>query len=135
MRKPLPTFNQWLAENGDGTKGDGFDAFVDVVQRTLETGALPHYDETARSLLRIYSGIAIAVIETCNIERGKHGRTPADIVQLLPRALAMCAMYALASISKDDTDAADYRMMAKVLTEDFRFAAKECADQIGASHD
>lgn len=127
LRRPLPSFTQWLADNGDGTRGDGFDAYIDQVHRTIERGALPDYNDDSRSLLRLYTGLSIAIIEACNIERQKD-RSPEQIVQLMPRALAMCAITAVASIMRDDSDAAAFRSVAKVLTEEFRWATKEAAD-------
>lgn len=131
MMRTLPTFDQWLEQNGDGTRGDGFDAFVDQVRRTTERGALAHYDDAAQSLMRLYSGLSIAVIEACNIEIQK-GRSPVDIAQLMPRALAMAAMYATASIMRADTP---WRKIATILIEEFRWAAKEAADELGANRD
>lgn len=129
-RRPLPSFDQWLAENGDGSRGDGFDAFVDLVERTLAKPA-GELDADSASFLRMTKGIFVAAVETCNLEYSS-GRSPEQIIQHLPRVLACVAMYAMASVLNND---ASYRTVAKVLIEEFRFAAKEAADQMTEARD
>lgn len=128
MRRPLPSFDEWLADNGDGTRGDGFDAFVDVALRTQDQKATGLGDDET-SFLRIWQGLCVAVVELCNIE-ARHGRTAEQIIQTMPRALAAAAVYATASVVSEGTP---LRSVAKLLTEEFRHAAKVAADDIEAS--
>jgi hypothetical protein len=125
-RRPLPSFDKWLSDNGDGTRGDGFDGFVDLAKRTHEK--LEGFSGDQAGFLRMWAGMQIAVIELCQIER-QRGRTPDQIILMMPRVLACAAIYAVASVIKDD---APMRQVAKLLIEEFRFAAKEAADQIEA---
>lgn len=126
MRRPLPSFDKWLEDNGDGTRGDGFEAFADLAIRTQDQSALGLPYEAAL-LLRMWQGFQIATVEICNIQCRDFGATPEQIIQMMPRALACAAMYSTASVLVEDTP---WRTIAKVLTEEFRFAAKEAADQM-----
>ena len=123
-RRPLPSFDKWLSDNGDGTRGDGFDAFNDLAKRTHEN--LEGFTGDQASFLRIWAGLQIAVIEICQIER-QRGRTPDQIILMMPRVLACAAMYSVASVVKED---APMRQIAKIISEEFRFGAKEAADQL-----
>lgn len=127
-KRPLPTLAQWLDRQNDGERADGYDAMAalaDLAQRTIlqSDSGLPIEQAC---FLRLWQGMCVATVELCNIERGKDV-PPEAIVAMLPRALACAAVYALASIVKDD---APLRDIAKVLTEEFRFAAKTAADDI-----
>lgn len=123
--RPLPSFEQWLTENGDGSRGDGFEAFEDLVRRMRERD-IEHLPAEAQSLARMWGGLGLAVVEICNVEH-QRGRTPVEIITLLPRALAIASIYAAASVLIED---APYRAVAKVLTEEFRWAAKTAADDL-----
>jgi hypothetical protein len=61
------------------------------------------------------------------IQKRHHGRPPDEVVANLSRAFATATMYAIASVCKTDTP---FRSIAKVLTEEFRAAAKVAADSI-----
>ncbi|KQZ00875.1 hypothetical protein ASD45_08410 [Pseudolabrys sp. Root1462] len=126
-RRPLPSFDEWLNTHGNGKRGDGFEAFRDLAERT-HVQKLGAYDEATTSFFRMVTGFQIAIVELCNIEE-RFGRKPHEIISVMPRALACCAVYATASVLQDE---APMRRLAKILTEEFRFAAKEAADQIEA---
>lgn len=124
MMRPLPSFDQWLTAHGNGSRGDGFEAFLDLTKRTQEQDGAG-YDAAALSMLRMWQGLSIAIVELCNIEH-QHGRKPIDIIQIMPRALACAAFYSTASVLGDETP---WRSIAKVLAEEFRHAAKVAADE------
>lgn len=126
-RRALPSLDEWLTTHGNGERGDGFDAFRDLARRTHVT-TLHGHDAGSTAFLRMLTGMQIAVVELCNIEH-QHGRLPHQIIATMPRVLACVAIYATASVLKDE---APMRRIAKILTEEFRFAAKEAADQIEA---
>lgn len=126
-RRALPSFEQWLNENGDGSRGDGFDAFVNLAERTHSAKPENLTDEQA-TFLRLWMGLQVAIIELCNLE-DQRGVKPETIITMMPRVLATAGVYAVASVAKDD---APMRTMAKILIKEFRFAAKEAADQIEA---
>lgn len=128
MRRPLPSFEQWLEKNGDGSRGGGFDAFKDLAERTHNSGPVGKLTADETAFLRLWMGMQIAVVELCNIEHQK-GREPGEIMMTLPRVLGAAAVYGFASVAKDDVL---MRQIAKILIEEFRFAAKEAADQIEA---
>lgn len=128
-RRPLPSFDEWLSVNGDGSRGDGFEAFSALAKRTHAAEWTDHLTADEAAFLRMLMGFQVAVIELCNIENQK-GRTPAEIALTLPRVLAATSVYAMASVLIED---APMRKIAKILIEEFRFAAKEAADQIEAS--
>jgi hypothetical protein len=129
-RRPLPSFDQWLAEKGNGHRGDGFEAFNDLAKRSHEKAApeLDQFTGDEQSFLRMWLGLMIAVVELSNIEH-QQGRTPAQIIKIMPRVCAAAAVYATASVVDDN---APMRKIAKIIIEEFRFAAKEAADQIEA---
>ena len=133
MRRALPSFAQWLEENGAGERGAGYEPFAaiaDLAMRTLDSDAARASNcVTPRDLcfFRLWQGMLVAAVELCNIEHQKHGVEPSEIITLLPRAFAAGAMYAAASVLRADTP---YRSLAKILTEEFRFAAKAAADQL-----
>lgn len=126
MERPLPTFDQWLSTHGDGSRGDGFEALRDLVGRTLEQKEVPGMTRLEAVMLRMWQGFAVATVEICNIEHAR-GTTPAEIITVMPRALAASAFYATASVLKNE---APWRIIAKLLTEEFRYAAKVAADQM-----
>lgn len=70
--------------------------------------------------------MCIATVELCNIENRK-GVSTDVLLAMLPRALGCASVYAFASAARED---APMRDVAKILTEEFRFAAKEAADSI-----
>ena len=124
LRRALPDFERWLDQRGHSGRAPGFEELADLAVRTQDEPP-EHLDEDSRSFLRLWSGLLIAVVELCSIEQ-VHGREPHDIVKIMPRALACAAFYASASIFRDDTP---WRTIAKILIEEFRFGAKEAADQ------
>lgn len=126
MRRPLPSFTEWLEANSPGTQPPDFEDFVDLARRTQEQ-SLEHLTPQQASLGRMWMGACVAAVELCNMEAMKHNRPPSEIIAYLPRVFAMASMYAVASICKEETP---WRDIAKVLTEEFRFAAKEAADQL-----
>lgn len=126
MRRPLPSFEQWLNDNGDGTRGDGFAAFVDVVERTIAVVPAAGLGEDEALFLSLWKGMGVAVVELCNLEH-QRGVSPERIIKMMPRVLGAAAMYATASVLTDD---APWRRIATILIEEFRFAAKEAADQM-----
>lgn len=127
-KRPLPTLAQWLDQQNGGERAPDFEplaALMDLAERTILQSAsgLP---VAQASLLRLWQGMCIATVELCNIEHNKN--VPMEtIVATLPRALACAAVYAMASVAKDD---APLREIAKLLTEEFRFAAKTAADDL-----
>jgi antirestriction protein ArdC len=125
-RRPLPTFRQWLENQSPGTQPPDFEAFADLAARTQDQ-SLDHLTEDAASFGRMWMGACVAAVELCNMEALKHGRSAEQVVATLPRVFACAAMYAVASIVTDD---ANFRSIAKVLTEEFRAAAKAAADQL-----
>jgi hypothetical protein len=129
MRRQLPSFDDWLTTHGNGKRGDGFEALTDLVRRTLETPDGAHLTDDERSFLRMWKGMCVAVVELSNIEH-QHGRTPEQIIQTMPRVLATAAMYSTASVLSGD---APHRSVAKLLTEEFRAAAKASADYLTAA--
>jgi hypothetical protein len=127
-KRPLPSFAEWLDARNDGKRAEGYDDFKalsDLASRTIlqSDAGLP---VGQASFLRIWQGICLATTELCNIEHSK--KVPMDIiVASLPRALACGAVYAFASVMAED---APLRDIAKILTEEFRFAAKAAADDL-----
>jgi hypothetical protein len=127
LRRPLPSFAQWL-ENSGGTRGDGFAEFtalVDLTERTLAQSPEGLSIEQA-CFLRLWQGMMVAVVELCNVENAK-GVPSETIVSMMPRVLGSAALYGVASVVRDD---APFRNIAKILTEEFRAAAKMCADTL-----
>lgn len=123
--RPLPDFQRWLDEHGHSGRAPDFEAFMDLAKRT-QTQTADHLDEDSKSFLRLWQGLSLAVVELCNVEH-ERGRDPAQIVQMLPRALACAAFYSTASILKDD---APWRSITRILNEEFRFGTKACADRM-----
>lgn len=125
-KRELPSFIQWLETTSPGTKAPDFAAFEDLARRTQEQ-SLNQLKPHEASFARMWMGACIAAVELCNMESMKHGRPNAEIIATLPRVLACATMYAIASVCKDDTP---YRQIAKIVTEEFRAAAKLCADTL-----
>lgn len=127
-KRPLPSFQQWIDEKNGGVRGPGYDDFAslrDLAERTLLRSDEGLPVEQA-SFLRLWMGFLVATVELCNIERGKDA--PVEVITaMMPRALACAAVYAMASVV---TDEAPMRDIAKILTEEFRFAAKQAADDL-----
>ncbi len=128
-KRALPSFNQWLETHSDGTRGDGFDAFIALAERTHGVEPLPDMTPDEASFLRIWMGMQVAIIELSRIAAAR-GRSTPEILITLGRVLGAAAVYSSASALKDD---APMRQLAKMLIEEFRFAAKEAADQIEAA--
>ncbi len=130
-KRPLPTLAQWLDQQNGGTRAADYQpmaALWDLAERTiLQKGSGLPVEQA--SLLRLWQGFLIATVELCNIEDRK-GVPMETIVATLPRALACAAVYAMASTAKED---APMRDIAKILTEEFRFAAKTAADDLMAT--
>jgi hypothetical protein len=126
VRRPLPSLAQFIdGRNGGARAGDyaEFTALADLAERTLAQSEAGLPVEQA-AFLRLWKGFSIATIELCNIER--RSRVPVEVlVAMLPRVLACAAMYAFASVAKDDTP---FREIAKLLSEEFRAGAKVAAD-------
>lgn len=122
--RPLPNFRRWLDDHGHTERAGDFDALADLARRTQEQSA-DDFGDDAKSFLRMWQGLSIATVELCNIEH-KHGRSGHDIIRLMPRALACAAFYSTASVLREDSP---WRSIAKILIEEFRFAAKSAADQ------
>lgn len=129
-KRPLPDFQRWLDQHGHTERAEDFDALNDLAERTQRQSA-EHLDANSKSLLRMWQGFSIAVVELCNMER-QHGRNPSEIIALMPRALALAAFYSVASALPEETP---WRSIVKILVEEFRFGAKEAADQYTESLD
>lgn len=127
-KRPLPSFAEWLDERNNGKRAQGYDDFralSDLAARTIlqSDSGMP---VGQASFLRMWQGICLATVEVCNIEHSK--KVPMDIIVAgLPRALSCAAVYAFASVMPED---APLRDIAKILTEEFRFAAKAAADDL-----
>jgi hypothetical protein len=131
-KRSLPTLAQWLDKQTGGARAEGYDdlaALFNLAERTiLQSDAGLPIEQSC--FLRLWQGMCIATVELCNIEHGK--KVPMDvIVASLPRALACAAIYAFASVMEQD---APLRGIAKILTEEFRFAAKAAADDLMERH-
>lgn len=126
MGRPFPPFKQWIQEQSPGTQADGFEAMIDVAHRSQQQ-INPSLSPDEASFARMWIGACIATVELCNMEAFTHGRQPHEIICTLPRVLATAAMYAMASNAADE---APLRRIAKIMTEEFRFAAKIAADQL-----
>lgn len=127
LSRPLPTFDEWLEQHGDGSRGDGFAAFATLAAQTQDQNAtgLAEFSEAA-IFLRCWQGMSVAAVEIAEIER-KRGTPQEIIIALLPRAMAAACMYSCASVLKDETP---WSEIAEILAGDFAFAAKECARQL-----
>lgn len=132
MQRPLPNFQQWLERNGVTALAEDADmmaSFFDLAARTVEQrgeGRAPH----EQSFLRMWQGTLVAAVELCNIEASR-GVSYETMIQLLPRVFATASMYALASACKTDTN---WRDVAKIVVEEFRFGAKAAADQLSEGY-
>lgn len=125
-KRPLPSFTEWLEQRAPGCQAPGFDDFADLAKRTQDQ-ALEHLLPHQASFGRMWMGGCIAAVELCNMEALKHGRPNDEIIANLARVFATATIYAIASISKSD---APFRSIAKVVTEEFRAAAKIAADTL-----
>ena len=126
QKRPLPTFKQWLEDRAPGDRASGYEAFVDLVQRT-QSFSLDQLTPTQQSFGRIFMGASIAAVELCQIEEKQHDRPPDEVVANLARAFGTAVMYALASVCREGTP---YRSIAKVMSEEFRAATKIAADTL-----
>lgn len=127
-KRPLPTLAQWLDQRNGGERAEDYEplaALIDLAERTILQSDSGYPVEQA-CFLRLWQGMCIATVELCNIEHGKN--VPMEtIIASLPRALACASIYAMASVAGND---APLRDIAKLLTEEFRFAAKAAADDL-----
>lgn len=131
-KRPLPSFAEWLEHvDPGGERGAGFEMFADLAKRTMEQ-PLEHLQPGEASFARMWMGMAIAVIEMCNTEYKKHHQPDAQIVTLMPRVLACACMYAFASVTNEKTP---FRVIAKVIVEEFRAATKVAADALEQQRD
>lgn len=124
--RPLPSFKQWIEEHSPGTQAEGFEGLADLAYRSQAT-INPKLSPSAQSFARMWMGGCVAAVELCNMEAVKHGTSEADIIALLPRVFAAATMYAIASACKETTP---WRDIAKIVTEEFRAAAKTTADTL-----
>lgn len=125
-KRPLPSFEKWLEEHSPGTLAPDFEPFADLMRRTQEQsfdGLKPH----EASFLRMWQGALMAAVELCNMEALQYKRPNGEIIATLPRVFAVATMYAIASVCKDETP---FRTIAKIVTEEFRAAAKTSADTL-----
>lgn len=130
-KRPLPSFREWIDLRSPGTQSDEFEAFADLTARTQDQ-PLEHMKPNEAAFARMWMGACVAAVELCNMEQLKHN-TPAEIViASMARAFACASMYAVASACKPDTP---FREIAKMLTEDFRAAAKLAADELTKQND
>lgn len=128
VRRPLPTLAQWLDERGGGARAEvysEFQALCDLAERTILQSDGGLTTEQA-CFLRLWQGFSVATVEFCNIENRKDIPTH-TLVAMLPRAMACAAIYAFASVAKED---APLRQIAKLLAEEFRAGAKFAADDL-----
>src|SRR5262245_29614209 len=95
LKRPLLSFKDWLEQNADVARGEGFEAFADLVQRT-QGQDISSLSPDEQALARMWAALGLAVVEVCNVEFAKFGRTEHQVIQLLPRALACAAFYATA---------------------------------------
>jgi hypothetical protein len=127
-KRPLPSFKEWIEEHSPGTQADGFEALTDLVRRSVAgTDFKPGLTDQEKSFSRMWIGFCIACVELCNMEALTHERPESEIIVMLPRVIATGAMYAIASSLQDE---APFRDIAKIVTEEFRAAAKVAADQL-----
>ena len=128
LRRPLPSFKQWLEEKGGDQRAEGFEEMAAL--RSLAERTVLHKDAGLPTeqacLLRLWQGMLVAVVELCNIE-SSHKVPNEMLMAMMPRVLGIAAMYAFASIATDD---APMRTIAKILTEEFRGGCKVAADEI-----
>lgn len=128
-KRPLPALCQWLDEQDGGkSRADDFKPIIDLLRRCQkqDLGVLEPHQAT---FARMFMGFAIAAVEICNIEALVKERPQEEIVATLPRVCAAAAMYAVASVCKDNTP---FRDIAKMFSEEFRAAAKVSADSLEA---
>ena len=130
MDRPLPSFKQWIEEHSPGTQADGFAGLADLAYRSQVT-VDPNLSPSAQAFARMWMGGCVAAVELCNMESVKHGTPEADIIALLPRVFAAASMYAIASACKETTP---WRDVAKIVTEEFRAAAKKTADALSEQY-
>jgi len=129
VRRPVPSFAKWLEQHGDGSRGDGFAPFVDLVDRLLAP-QVGEEDPSIAAFGRMLRGACIAVIEIARIEEAKGVLSLDKIVVQISRVLGFTAMYATASILKEDTP---WREIASILHTEFRAGANMAADQMFAA--
>ena len=126
MKRELPSFKQWIEEHSPGTQAAGFEALADLAYRSQAT-LRDDLSPSEKSFARMWMGACVAAVELCNMEAVKHGVSNDDIIALLPRVFAAATMYAIASACKETTP---WRDIAKLVTEEFRAAAKTTADTL-----
>lgn len=125
-KRPLPSFQKWLETHSPETLAPDFHFFEDLMRRTQEQSfdsLKPH----EASFLRMWQGALMAAVELCNMEALQYKRPNGEIIATLPRVFAAATMYAIASVCKEETP---FRTIAKIVTEEFRAAAKTSADAL-----
>jgi hypothetical protein len=126
MNRKLPSLDEHLGEG----RGEGF---VDWVERmfALDYAMLKAGTEQEQLFVRLLRAQMVAAVESLRQE-AEAGGDAVKLIQLLPRTMGTVSMYALASILKDDAPLRDF---ATTLFEEFRFGAKEAADQIAEANE
>lgn len=124
MNRPLPSLDAHLGS-------DRGEAFIDWAEQMFvaDYASLKAGTELERIFVRLMRTQMVAAVESLRTEQAAGG----DVIKLigmLPRVMGTCCMYAIASALKDD---APLREFATMLVEEFRFGAKEAADQIAES--
>jgi hypothetical protein len=123
-KRKLPSFKEWIEEHSPGTQADGFEALADLAYRS-QTQPLDNLTAQQKCFGRMWMGAVVAAVELCNMEALKHKRPQEEIIEMLPRVFAAATMYAIASACKPETP---LRSIAKIVSEEFRQAAKVAAD-------
>lgn len=121
MNRKLPSLDEHLGE------GRG-EAFEDWAERmfALDYAMLKAGTEQEQQFVRLMRTQMVAAVESLRQE-AEGGGDAVKLILLLPRTMGLVSMYALASILKDEAPLRDF---ATLLHEEFRFGAKEAADQI-----
>lgn len=121
MSRELPSLDAYFGD-------DRGEAFQDWAERIFAADftALKAGTKQDQLFVRLMRVQMIAAVESLRAEM-KAGGDVVQLIQMLPRTMGLCSMYAFASILKDDAPTRDF---ATILIEEFRFGAKEAADQI-----
>lgn len=127
IAKPVPSLAAYLGER----RADGFVDWCERMMAADDSMLKADASSTAQILIRLLRVQMVAAVESLRVE-DEAGRDHVEMITHLPRAMGIVAMNALACILKDDADVRDF---AVTITEEFRFAAKEVADQIMRASD